>query len=140
MVPLSAPHIALNNLLCKAVLGVKGEPDGRWSTSQQGNYFTSGSFSSKIDRKGRAIITAELRKLLGLRFSSEVLITVSNRNFAVRLDERGRFSIPAELRKALSREISGSIKCILRQGVQPPPRWLRLNQLSTPNLEVKRYG
>ncbi|MBI4015416.1 MAG: hypothetical protein HY362_01720 [Candidatus Aenigmarchaeota archaeon] len=127
-------------MFCKVGLGVKGEPDGRWSTSLQGNYFTSGSFSSKIDRKGRAIITAEIRKLLSLRFSSEVLITIERNSFPVRLDERGRFSIPSEIRKNFNGEIEGKIRCIMRQGVQPPPRWLRLNQLSAPNLEVKRYG
>ncbi len=80
---------------------------------------SSVSFASAIDKKGRAIISAELRKILGLRFGSVICVSIGKNNFSTAVDERGRFSVPARIRKN-SQIISGIIEKISngRDGVK----------------------
>ena len=66
--------------------------------------FTSGrqdlvSFTSRIDKKGRALISVRIRKLLRLRYGSGIFVETENISFASKVDERGRFSIPIKIRK-----------------------------------------
>lgn len=58
----------------------------------------SASFTSKVDKKGRVLVSAELRKKLGLRFGTRVCAEVDGKRFLTRVDERGRFSVPAGIR------------------------------------------
>ena len=55
-------------------------------------------FTSPIDRKGRALISAEIRKQLGLRFGSGISVNAGRASFFTRVDERGRFGVPAKVR------------------------------------------
>ena len=72
---------------------------------------SSVSFTSIIDKKGRALISAELRKIIGLKFSSVVCVSVGKNKFFTKVDERGRFSVPAQTRKN-SEKVSGIIEKI----------------------------
>ncbi len=72
---------------------------------------SSVSFASGIDKKGRALISAELRKIIGLKFGSIVCISIGKNNFSTTVDERGRFSVPAQIRKN-SLKVSGIIEKI----------------------------
>lgn len=72
---------------------------------------SSVSFASAIDKKGRAIISAELRKILGLKFGSEICVRANGKRFSTKVDERGRFSFPARIRKN-SEKVSGVIEKI----------------------------
>ncbi len=69
------------------------------------------SFSSALDRKGRALISAPIRRTLGLRFGSPVKVYLDNAVFETAVDERGRFSVPVVLRK--NDYITGSVKRLL---------------------------
>ena len=72
---------------------------------------SSVSFASAIDKKGRALISAELRKILGLKFGSQICVRVNKKVFSTKIDERGRFSVPAQTRKN-SEKVSGIIEKI----------------------------
>ncbi len=70
---------------------------------------SSVSFASAIDKKGRALISAELRKILGLKFGSGICVRANGKSFSTKIDERGRFSVPAQIRKN-SEKVSGIIE------------------------------
>lgn len=72
---------------------------------------SSVSFASAIDKKGRALISAELRKILGLKFGSGICVRANGKSFSTNIDERGRFSFPAQIRKN-SEKVSGKIEKI----------------------------
>jgi bifunctional DNA-binding transcriptional regulator/antitoxin component of YhaV-PrlF toxin-antitoxin module len=57
------------------------------------------SFNSRVDRKGRALISARIRKILKLSYGSRIFIEIRNASFISKIDERGRFSIPAKIRE-----------------------------------------
>lgn len=57
------------------------------------------SFTSRIDKKGRALISARIRKILKLSYGSRIFIKVNNSDFISKIDERGRFSIPSKIRR-----------------------------------------
>lgn len=56
------------------------------------------SFTSKIDKKGRVLISARIRKLLKLSYGSRIFVKVNSDSFVSKIDERGRFSVPAKIR------------------------------------------
>lgn len=56
------------------------------------------SFTSKIDKKGRALISARIRKILRLSYGSIIFVKVNGSSFVSKIDERGRFSIPLKKR------------------------------------------
>lgn len=56
------------------------------------------SFTSRIDKKGRALISAPLRKTLGLEFGSRISVKIRGKSFISKIDDRGRFSIPCKVR------------------------------------------
>lgn len=56
------------------------------------------SFTSRIDKKGRALISARIRKILRLCYGSRIFIEIKNASFISKTDERGRFSIPVGIR------------------------------------------
>jgi bifunctional DNA-binding transcriptional regulator/antitoxin component of YhaV-PrlF toxin-antitoxin module len=56
------------------------------------------SFTSRIDRKGRALISARIRKILRLGYGSSILVKLNGSGFVSKIDERGRFSVPFLLR------------------------------------------
>ena len=62
------------------------------------NRLDSASFISKVDKKGRVLVSAELRKKLGLRFGTQIVVSVDGKKFFTKVDERGRFSVPARIR------------------------------------------
>jgi bifunctional DNA-binding transcriptional regulator/antitoxin component of YhaV-PrlF toxin-antitoxin module len=55
-------------------------------------------FTSRIDKKGRALISASIRKILKLGYGSRIIIKLNGSVFTSQIDERGRFSIPAGIR------------------------------------------
>ena len=57
------------------------------------------SFTSKIDKKGRALISSRIRKILRLRYGSRIFVEIKNKTFISKVDERGRFSIPSKIRR-----------------------------------------
>jgi len=57
------------------------------------------SFISRIDKKGRALISARIRKLLRLCYGSRIFVKVNGSSFVSKIDERGRFSIPIKIRE-----------------------------------------
>ena len=56
------------------------------------------SFTSRIDKKGRALISARIRKLLRLGYGSRIFVRVNGYSFISKIDERGRFSVPSKMR------------------------------------------
>jgi bifunctional DNA-binding transcriptional regulator/antitoxin component of YhaV-PrlF toxin-antitoxin module len=58
----------------------------------------SASFISRIDKKGRALISSTIRKKLLLRYGSVVRITIAGKMFISKIDERGRFGVPKDVR------------------------------------------
>jgi bifunctional DNA-binding transcriptional regulator/antitoxin component of YhaV-PrlF toxin-antitoxin module len=56
------------------------------------------SFTSRIDKKGRVLISARIRKILRLSYGSRILVKVNSYSFISKVDERGRFSIPTNIR------------------------------------------
>ena len=80
---------------------------------QEGNGFTTRKevsirFVSCIDRKGRALISASLRKKLLLRYGSVILVDINGNSFSTKIDERGRFGVPKDVRGDSS-EVEGVI-------------------------------
>jgi len=70
-------------------------------------------FTSRIDRKGRVLISADIRKILKLGYGSEIFVETKSASFYSRIDERGRFSFPSKIRKNYS-FVEGKIRrCIL---------------------------
>jgi len=57
------------------------------------------SFTSRVDKKGRVLISAHIRKLLRLTYGSKIFIKIKNNNFISKIDDRGRFSVPVKLRE-----------------------------------------
>ncbi len=56
------------------------------------------SFTSRIDKKGRALISVHIRKILRLCYGSPIFVEIRNASFISKTDERGRFSIPTKIR------------------------------------------
>jgi DNA-binding transcriptional regulator/RsmH inhibitor MraZ len=56
------------------------------------------SFTSRIDKKGRALISARIRKILRLCYDSRIFVKLNGYSFISKIDERGRFSIPLKIR------------------------------------------
>ena len=56
------------------------------------------SFTSRIDKKGRVLISARIRKMLKLGYDSKIFVEIKNASFISKVDERGRFSIPTQIR------------------------------------------
>ena len=70
------------------------------------------SFTSRIDSKGRALLSADVRNKLCLKFGSKVAISAKDR-FSTKIDERGRFVVPVRLRCGSS-VISGKVSVVGR--------------------------
>jgi len=70
------------------------------------------SFTSRIDKKGRALISARIRKILLLKYGSRVFVKLNNSSFTSKVDERGRFSIPLKIRRKSS-SIEGRVSRFL---------------------------
>lgn len=66
------------------------------------------SFTSRIDKKGRALISARIRKILRLCYGSRIFVKVNSYSFISKIDERGRFSIPAQIKRDSS-SIEGKV-------------------------------
>jgi len=61
----------------------------------------SARFTSPIDSKGRALVSADIRRGLRLKFGTPVEVAVGESKFSTKVDERGRFSVPARLREKI---------------------------------------
>jgi len=87
------------------------------------DYFTqiikknSSRFTFNLDKRGRALISSDVRKNIGIGYNSPVLIRIGSEAFNVVLDERGRFVIPSKVRKLLNTN-SGYVYRNGRDGVR----------------------
>ena len=72
------------------------------------------SFTSRIDSKGRALLSASIRDVLCLRFGSKIAVSAKDA-FSTKIDERGRFVVPVDVRRGSS-IISGTVSVIGRDG------------------------
>jgi len=71
------------------------------------------SFTSRIDKKGRALVSARIRKILRLCYGSRIFVKLNGYSFISKVDERGRFSIPVKI-KGYSSSIEGKVgRCLL---------------------------
>jgi bifunctional DNA-binding transcriptional regulator/antitoxin component of YhaV-PrlF toxin-antitoxin module len=70
----------------------------------------SASFASKVDKKGRVLLSAGIRKRLCLRFGSKVIVYIGAA-FSTSIDERGRFVVPSSFRQD-KKSISGIIRVL----------------------------
>jgi bifunctional DNA-binding transcriptional regulator/antitoxin component of YhaV-PrlF toxin-antitoxin module len=59
-------------------------------------------FTSRVDKKGRVLVSAQARKILNLRYGSGIFVKINGSAFTSKIDERGRFSVPISVRGTAS--------------------------------------